>query len=55
MASLYKEDDISKRIDIPWREGMRIIHKYTNVRPAGEEEFPKEYMCSDLNTKEKNT
>ena len=25
MASLYKADDISKRIDIPWREGMRII------------------------------
>lgn len=44
MASLYKADDISKRIDIPWREGMRIIHKYTNVRPAGEEEFKRIYV-----------
>jgi hypothetical protein len=30
MAVLYKTDDMKKRIDIPWREGMKLIHKYRN-------------------------
>jgi len=44
MVILYKNDDMNKRIDIPWRDGMKIIHKYRNVRPAGENEFKKVYM-----------
>lgn len=31
MAVLYKPDDMSKRIDIPWRDGMKLIHKYRNI------------------------
>lgn len=31
LAALYKFDDITKRIDLPWRPGMRLIHKYRNV------------------------
>ncbi len=30
MATLYKFDDMKKRIDMPWRNGMRLIHKYIN-------------------------
>lgn len=32
MAVLYKpEDPENKRIDIPWKDGMKIIHKYRNL------------------------
>ncbi len=31
MAVLYKLDDLGKRIDIPWKDGMRLIHKYRNI------------------------
>ncbi len=31
MAVLYKMDDPGKRIDIPWRSGMKLIHKYINI------------------------
>lgn len=44
MATLYRYDDMTKRIDIPWREGMKLIHKYRNTRPAGRTDFVKTYM-----------
>ena len=33
LAALYKPDEPSKRIDIVWQEGMKIIHKYRNIKP----------------------
>lgn len=30
MAVLYQPENLSKRIDIDWKKGMRIIHKYRN-------------------------
>lgn len=44
IASLYNLKDMSKRIDIPFRQGMKFIHKYVSVRPAGETEFKKAYL-----------
>lgn len=46
VASLYFYDDYSmqKRIDIPFRPGMKLIHKYRNIRPAGYKNFIKVYM-----------
>jgi hypothetical protein len=44
MASLYQTSDMTKRIDIPWRPGMKFIHKYIKTRPAGETEFKKSYL-----------
>jgi hypothetical protein len=31
MAVLYQPANGAKRIDIPWRKGMKLIHKYRNV------------------------
>jgi len=31
MAVLHRFDDFSRRVDIPWRAGMRLIHKYRNI------------------------
>ena len=31
MAVLYKPEEPEKRIDLPWKPGMRLIHKYRNV------------------------
>lgn len=46
LASLYYFDDydMKKRIDIPFRPGMKLIHKYRNIKPAGHKEFIKCYM-----------
>ena len=33
MFTMYKFDDLSKRIDMPICEGMKIIHKHRNIRP----------------------
>lgn len=46
VASLYFYDDYSmkKRIDIPFRPGMKLIHKYRNIKPAGQKNFIKVYM-----------
>lgn len=46
VASLYFYDDYSmkKRIDIPFRPGMKLVHKYRNIRPAGHKDFIKIYM-----------
>lgn len=46
VASLYFYDDYSmkKRIDIPFRPGMKLVHKYRNIRPAGYKDFIKIYM-----------
>lgn len=33
LAVLYKLDDPSKRIDLPWRKGMKLVHLYRNVKP----------------------
>lgn len=34
LAVLYKFDEPEKRIIIPWRDGMKLIHKYINVHSA---------------------
>ncbi len=31
MAVLYNFEHPEKRIDIPWKKGMRLIHKYRNI------------------------
>jgi len=47
MASLYKVENgkmiNDRRIDIPFRWGMKLIHKITMVRPAGEKVFKRVY------------
>lgn len=44
LFSLYKPDDDHKRIDIPFQKGMRLIHKYRNIRPEWSKVFIKVYM-----------
>jgi hypothetical protein len=44
MFVLYKPEDQSKRIDIPFTEDMRLIHKYKNVKPFYLEDFVRVYM-----------
>ena len=44
LAVLYKLNDPSKRIDIVWQKGMRLIHKYRNIKPYYLETFVKVYM-----------
>lgn len=49
MAMIYKtgEDNVpagKPMIMIPWRKGMKLIHKYRNIRPAGHPKFIKVYM-----------
>jgi len=34
MATIYRYDNMKKRIDIPFREGMKLIHKYRMVKPG---------------------
>ena len=41
MAVLYKFDDPTKRIDLPWHPGMKLIHKYINVHPSYYEDINK--------------
>lgn len=31
MFVMYRTDDMSKRIDMPLQEGMKLVHFYTNV------------------------
>lgn len=31
MVVMFKNNDCTKRIDIPWRPGMKLIHKYINI------------------------
>ena len=44
MAILYRLDDPEKRIDIPWRPGMKLIHKYRNIKPHYAEKFSRVYV-----------
>jgi len=34
MFTMYRYDDMTKRIDMPWQEGMKLIHKYINFHSA---------------------
>lgn len=43
MFTLFRPDDPTRRIDVPVLPGMRLIHKYVNVRPAGYEHFIRVY------------
>lgn len=43
LASLYKFDDTKRRIDIPWRPGMKLVHLYKMTKPAGGTAFIKTY------------
>lgn len=36
MMILYKFDDPTKSVVIPWRDGMRLIHKYVNIHAGGQ-------------------
>lgn len=38
MAVLYKFTDFEQKIYIPWREGMKLIHKYINVHAGAQHE-----------------
>lgn len=44
LVSLYKADDMSKRIDIAWRPGMRLVHKYLNIKPYWRSTFSRIYV-----------
>ncbi len=44
LAVLYKPSEPSKRIDIVWQEGMRLIHKYRNIKPFYLKDFVKVYI-----------
>lgn len=44
MATLFKPEDQSRRIDIPWSEGMRLVHRYINIRPPSAELFLRVYV-----------
>ena len=41
---LYRHDDPRKRIDLVVQKGMRLIHKYKNIRPFYMNRFVKVYM-----------
>ena len=41
---MYKPEDERKRIDIVFQPGMRLIHKYRNVKPYYSDKFIKVYM-----------
>ena len=45
MFSLYKAGVENKqRIDIPWQTGMRLIHKYRNIKPFYKDTVERIYM-----------
>ncbi len=44
LAVLYKPDEPTKRIDIVWQKGMKLIHKYRNVKPFYMDKFVRVYM-----------
>lgn len=41
---MYKPEDITKRIEIIFPEGARLIHKYRNIRPHYKDHFVKVYL-----------
>jgi hypothetical protein len=43
MFVMYRLDDQSKRIDLPWQDGMKLVHKYKMVKPYYLENFVKCY------------
>jgi hypothetical protein len=44
LAVLFKTTEPNKRIDIVFQDGMKIIHKYRNIKPFYMKEFVKVYM-----------
>ena len=38
-AFLFSTEDPNKRIILPWKPGMKLIHKYRMIRPMHQEEF----------------
>lgn len=44
MFVMYKPENPMKRIDMPIQPGMRLIHKYKNVKPFYLDEFVRVYM-----------
>ena len=44
MFTMYKLDDLSKRIDLPIIEGMQFFHFYRNIRPYYDNVFKKVYV-----------
>ena len=44
LATLYKLSDMSKRIDLPFQKGMKLVHKYRNIKPFYLDSFVKVYM-----------
>ena len=44
MFVLYKDGDESKRIDMPFQKGMKLIYKYRNIRPYYLDHFVKVYI-----------
>lgn len=44
MFTMYKFDDMKKRIDLVITPEMQIVHFYRNIRPAGEDHFIKVYV-----------
>ena len=43
MFCMYKPGDPKKRIDMPFQKGMRLIHKYKNVKPFYLDDFVRVY------------
>lgn len=44
MFCLYKPDEPLKRIDMPFSEGMKLVHKYRNVKLWYKEDWTRVYM-----------
>ena len=44
MFTMYKSEDINKRIDLLVLPDMQVFHFYRNVRPAGQDKFIKVYV-----------
>lgn len=44
MFTMYRSDDIKKRIDILVMPDMQIFHFYRNIRPAGVDHFIRVYV-----------
>ena len=44
MFTMYKMDDMKKRIDMVVMPDMQVFHFYRNIRPAGVDHFIKVYV-----------
>ena len=44
MFTMYRSDDINKRIDLLVLPDMQVFHFYRNVRPAGQDKFIRIYV-----------